>query len=79
MILPISISSIISIQEKPMPIEKIMEILNEFEAQAIKEIKLDHEIKADPYASVGKCILIRKIRKRINRTMETNKQEVRCR
>ncbi|MFA5181466.1 MAG: hypothetical protein WC405_09125 [Syntrophales bacterium] len=55
-----------------MPIEKVMEILNEFEVQAIKAIKLDHEIKADPYASVGKCILVRKIRKRINRSTETD-------
>jgi len=55
-----------------MPIEKVMEILNEFEVQVINEIKLDHEVKADPYASVGKYSLIRKIRKRINRIIETD-------
>lgn len=55
-----------------MSIEKVMEILNEFEVQAINEIILDHDVNADPYASVGKYSLIRKIKKRINRIMETD-------
>jgi len=59
-----------------MSIEKIMEILNEFEVQAAGDIVLDRKIKVDPYESVGRHILIRKIKKRINHLMETNNQEV---
>jgi len=60
-----------------MSIEKVMEILNQFEVQVIKEINLDHEVNADPYASVGKYSLIRKIRKRINKVMKTNEKKER--
>ena len=59
-----------------MSVEKVMEILNEFEVQATRDIVLDRKIKVDPYESVGRHILIRKIKKRINHLMETNKQEV---
>ena len=50
-----------------MSIEKVMEILNEFEVQAARDIEVDHKIDADPYESVGRHILIRKIKKRIIR------------
>lgn len=59
-----------------MSVEKVMEILNEFEVQAARDIVLDREIKVDPYESVGRHILIRKIKKRINHLRESNKQEV---
>ncbi len=45
--------------------EKVMEILNDFQAQAARDIETDHKIDADAYESVGRHILIRKIRKRI--------------
>jgi hypothetical protein len=48
-----------------MNVEKVMEILSEFESQAVREIKLDKAINADNYESVGKFKLIGKIRKRI--------------
>jgi hypothetical protein len=48
-----------------MNVEKVMEILNDFEAQAIKAIELDNAIDTDNYESVGKFKLIGKIRKRI--------------
>jgi len=54
---------------------KIMEILNRFESQAISEIKQDREIDADPYESVGKYKLIRKIRKRIVSEIGTHDKE----
>ena len=59
-----------------MSIEQVMEILDEFEVQAIREINLDHAVKADPYASIGKHILIGKIKKRINRIISNKNQEV---
>lgn len=52
-----------------MSVEKVMEILSTFETQAARDIKRDHEIKADPYESVGRHILIGKIRKRINQDL----------
>jgi hypothetical protein len=64
------------LKEAPMSVEKVMEILNEFEVQAARDIVLDREIKVDPYESVGRHILIRKIKKRINHLRESNKQEV---
>ena len=48
-----------------MNVEKVMEILDQFQAQAIKDIELDKEIDTDNYESVGKFKLIGKIRKRI--------------
>ena len=49
-----------------MNVEKVMEILGEFEVQAKKDIELDKAINADNYTSVGKFKLIQKIRKRIH-------------
>lgn len=48
-----------------MSVEKVMEILNQFESQAMKDIKVDHAINADNYESIGRYKLIGKIRKRI--------------
>jgi ABC-type phosphate transport system ATPase subunit len=42
-----------------------MDILNRFERRAIEDIRLDKEIDADNYESVGRHILIMKIRKAI--------------
>ena len=42
-----------------------MEILSRFERRAIEDIKLDNKIDIDNYESVGKHILIMKIRKAI--------------
>lgn len=55
-----------------MNIEKVMEILDQFEVQAIKDIKVDHAIDADSYESVGKFKLIGKIRKRIFKEADIN-------
>ncbi len=55
-----------------MSIHKVMEILNQFEIQAAGDIELDHTINADPYESVGRHILIRKIRKRIIKEADIN-------
>ena len=44
---------------------KVMEIFNQFEVQAKRDIELDQAINADNYESVGKFKLIRNIRKRI--------------
>ena len=59
-----------------MPIEKVMEALNGYEAKAAADIRLDHEIGADPYESVGRHILIRKIKKLIVSELKVNIQEV---
>ena len=59
-----------------MAIQKVMEILNEFEVKAVKDINLDKVINADPYESVGRHKLIRKIKKRISKAMGINHQEV---
>ncbi len=48
-----------------MNVEKVMEILNQFEGQAVRDIKLDKAVDADNYESVGRYKLIGKIRKRI--------------
>jgi hypothetical protein len=48
-----------------MNVEKVMEILDQFEVQAIKDIELENAIDVDNYESVGKFKLIGKIRKRI--------------
>jgi hypothetical protein len=50
-----------------MNVEKVMEILDQFESQAIKDIEMDKAIDTDNYESVGKFKLIGKIRKRIIR------------
>jgi hypothetical protein len=42
-----------------------MDILSRFERRAIEDIRLDKEIDADNYESVGRHILIMKIRKAI--------------
>ena len=55
-----------------MIVEKVMEILSTFETQAIDDIERDHEIKADPYESVGRHVLIRRIKRRINQEMSTS-------
>ena len=59
-----------------MPVERLMEKLNQYEAQAADDIRLDHHLKADPYESVGRHKLIRKIRKLIVRELKLNIQEV---
>jgi len=58
-----------------MSIEKVMEILDEFEVEAAKDIALDRKIKADPYESVGRHKLIRKIRERINEVTAIDHKE----
>ncbi len=55
-----------------MSVEKVMEILSTFETQAVRDIKRDHEIKADPYESVGRHILIRKIKRKINQDLSVS-------
>ena len=55
-----------------MNVEKVMEILNDFQAQAARDIERDHAIDADSYESVGRHILIRKIRKRIIKETDIN-------
>lgn len=59
-----------------MPVEKLMEKLNEYEAKAAEDIRLDHHLKADPYESVGRHKLIRKIKKLIVKELKVNVQEV---
>lgn len=55
-----------------MNVEKVMEILSTFETQAVKDIERDHKIKADPYDSIGRHVLIRKIQRRIKQEMSIN-------
>lgn len=55
-----------------MAIEKVMDVLNGYEAKAAADIRLDHEIGADPYESVGRHILIRKVKKIIVRELKLN-------
>jgi hypothetical protein len=55
-----------------MIVEKVMEILSTFETQAVNDIERDHQIKADPYESVGRHILIRRIKRRINQELSTS-------
>jgi hypothetical protein len=52
-----------------MIIGPVMEILSTFETQAINDIERDHQIKADPYESVGRHVLIRRIKRRINQEL----------
>jgi hypothetical protein len=52
-----------------MIVEKVMEILSTFETQAINDIERDHEIKADPYESVGRHVLIRNIKRKIRQQL----------
>jgi hypothetical protein len=59
-------------EESFMSIVKIMEILDQFEIQAARDIEQDHAIDADPYESVGRHILIGKIRKRIIKEADIN-------
>ena len=59
-----------------MPVERLMEKLNQYEAQAAADIRLDHKLKADPYESVGRHKLIRKIQKLIAKELNVNIQEV---
>jgi hypothetical protein len=61
--------------EDTMSIEKVMEILDEFEVKAAKDIELDRAIKADSYESFGRYKLIRKIKKRINEVTATDHKE----
>jgi hypothetical protein len=65
----------IELQEKPMNVGKVMEILDQFEVQAIKEIELDNAINTDNFESVGKFKLIGKIRKRIIKEADINNKE----
>jgi len=62
----------LNFRRNPMNVEKVMEILDQFEVRAIKDIKVDHAIDADPYESVGKFKLIGKIRKRIIKEASIN-------
>ena len=55
-----------------MIIGPVMEILSTFETQAVSDIERDHQIKADPYESVGRHILIRRIKRRINQELSTS-------
>ena len=61
--------------EDTMSIERVMEILDEFEVKATKDIELDRKIKADSYESFGRYKLIRKIKKRINEVMTMDHKE----
>jgi hypothetical protein len=58
-----------------MPIQKVMEILDHFETQALRDIQRDHRINADPYESVGKHILIVKIKKKIQTGFDPHEKE----
>ena len=58
-----------------MNVEKVMEILDQFEAQAVREIKLDNAIDTDNFESVGKFKLIGKIRKRIIKEIDINAEK----
>ena len=58
-----------------MPVEKIMEILDEFEVKATKDIELDRKIKADSYESFGRYKLVRKIKERVNEVMTMDYKE----
>ena len=55
-----------------MIIGPVMEILSTFETQSINDIERDHQIKADPYESVGRHVLIRRIKRRINQELSTS-------
>jgi hypothetical protein len=48
--------------------EKVAEILGEFEIEAARDIKLDKDINADPYESIGRYKLIQKIKKRMEKS-----------
>ena len=48
-----------------MNVEKVMEILDQFQAQAVEDIELDKAIDTDDFESAGKYKLIGRIRKRI--------------
>ena len=58
-----------------MNVEKVMEILAQFESQAVREIKLDKAIDTDNYESVGKFKLIGKIKKAIQKEFMAGDQE----
>ena len=63
-----------------MNVEKVMEILAQFESQAVREIKLDKAIDTDNYESVGKFKLIGKIKKHyaVMRGIAQNKSMPHC-
>jgi len=44
---------------------QILEVLSKFESKAIQDIELNSAVDVDNYATVGKLILVRKIRKAI--------------
>ena len=58
-----------------MSIRKVMEILDRFESQAVRDIKQDHALKIDAYESVGKHILIRKIKGKIQKEFDPHEKE----
>jgi hypothetical protein len=64
--------------EDTMSIEKVIEILDEFEVKATKDIELDRKINADSYESFGRYKLIRTIKKRINEVIARYHKERRA-
>ena len=44
---------------------QILEVLSKCETEAIQDIELDRSVNADDYATVGRLIQVRKIRKAI--------------
>jgi len=47
------------------PMNQILEVLSKFETEAIQDIELNRSVNADDYATVGRLIQVRKIRKAI--------------
>lgn len=47
------------------PKDAIMDILNRFERRAFQDIDLDKRIDADDYDSIGRYIMVKKIKKAI--------------
>jgi transcription initiation factor IIE alpha subunit len=47
------------------PMNQILEVLSKFESKAIQDIELDRAVDADNYATVGRLIQVRNIRKAI--------------
>ena len=58
-----------------MSIDKVMEILDEFEVKAVKDIELDRAIDVDNYESFGRYKLVRKIKERVNEVMTMDYKE----
>jgi len=52
-----------------------MEILDHYEASAEEDIQRDRAINADPYESVGRHVLIRKIKRKIQKELDTDDKE----